>query len=326
MKRLHIFWLVFGLLLLVLLLIWQGLMDIFRLLFNSGWQLLWLPLAWLPNILPATESWRVLFDGSRRPSYLNALLAMWAGRSVNNLLPVATIGGEVVKARLLTLWGADMVQALASVVVDKTVQVIALLVWGLAGTGLLFASSLNDPLALAILGGFAALAIAVSGFFMAQKAGIFRILANLGEKLMDSANWEGINLHANSIDVTVMEIYKRRYAFLYSCLLRVLSLVLQTAEIWLACYLLGHPVDVPQALLLKSLTSTISDIAFMIPNAYGIQEGAFIMVGALLGFNPEFALAVSLAIRVREVIIDLPGLLYWHYLEGKFWIKQGATD
>ena len=77
-----------------------------------------------------------------------------------------------------------------------------------------------------------------------------------------------------------------------------------------------------EALMLRSLISIITDIAFMIPNGYGIQEGGFIMLGTLIGLTPEFSLAVSLATRIRDFVIDLPGLLYWHQIEAKHLLNK----
>ena len=74
--------------------------------------------------------------------------------------------------------------------------------------------------------------------------------------------------------------------------------------------------------MLKSLSSTLSDAAFVVPNSYGIQEGAFVVLGALVGLVPESALAISLAIRVREVFIDVPGLLLWQRAEGRALFRQ----
>ena len=65
---------------------------------------------------------------------------------------------------------------------------------------------------------------------------------------------------------------------------------------------------------------------FIIPNAYGIQEGAYMMVGALLGLTADFALAVSLATRVRELLIDIPGLIYWQVLEGKIMLRNRLLE
>jgi hypothetical protein len=69
--------------------------------------------------------------------------------------------------------------------------------------------------------------------------------------------------------------------------------------------------------MIKSLTSTLSDAAFVVPNSYGIQEGAFIVLGALVGWTPDVALTVSLVVRIREIVVDIPGLLLWQHAEGR---------
>ena len=76
--------------------------------------------------------------------------------------------------------------------------------------------------------------------------------------------------------------------------------------------------------MLKSLTSIITDIAFVIPNGYGVQEGGYLMLGALIGLTPEFSLAISLATRIRELVIDLPGLVYWHHIEAKYLLNKSG--
>ncbi len=77
-----------------------------------------------------------------------------------------------------------------------------------------------------------------------------------------------------------------------------------------------------EAMFLKSMTSTLSDVAFVIPNAYGIQEGAFVVLGAMLGLPPDLMLAVSLSIRIRELLVDIPGLVIWQHAEGYHLFKK----
>ena len=72
--------------------------------------------------------------------------------------------------------------------------------------------------------------------------------------------------------------------------------------------------------MLKSLSSTLSDVVFVIPNAYGIQEGAFILVGSLVGLDTNTSLAVSLAIRIRDLIFDPAGLIMLHRIESRQFI------
>lgn len=317
--------LVFGLVLLLGLLLWQGTLAVLQLLVSSGWTLLALPLAWLPNVLPATEAWRQLFRKEERPRFQFALLAIMMGRAVNNLLPVATIGGEIAKARLIYIWGCPAKVAAASVIVDKTVQVIAVTLWGLTGVACLLLLSLDDQLAWMAFAGILTLALATAGFIFVQRAGMVGFLAHVGESLLKLESLNGATVSAREVDACVMEIYRVRHRFLFAVCLRTLALLLQSAEVWVACVLLGHPIGILESVMVKSLTSTLSDIAFIIPSAYGIQEGAFIIIGGLAGLPPETALAVSLALRIRDLILDPAGLLALHQIEGHRWLRAGRN-
>ena len=161
-----------GLLLLIGLLVWQGALEVFYLLLASGWSLLLLPLIWLPSFVPVAQGWRILLESRQKPGFAQALLALWMGRAVNNLLPVATIGGEIAKARLITLWGVRGIDAAASVMVDKVIQAISVVLWGLIGVCTLLSLTNNRELAISAFIGFVVLAICAVGFLYAQKAGL----------------------------------------------------------------------------------------------------------------------------------------------------------
>jgi len=325
MKRIALVGLFTGLFIFICLLIWQGALDILKLLAHSGWSLLWLPVVWAPCFIPHAQAWRMCFPVDQKPPLLRSLLGIWLARSVNSLLPVATIGGEIVKARIIALAGGNANTATASVVVDKTVQAFAVALWGLIGVALLVNKAADNNLAIQATTGCIILAGAIVIFIYIQKAGAFGFMAKVGSKLIKTDSWEGIAANANKVDENIKLIYMNRRRVLLATLVKTAGYMLQTGELWLACQLLAIPLNLFDALLLKSLTSTISDIAFIIPNGYGIQEGAYIMVGALLGIKPELALAVSVAIRVREVTLDPAGLLVWHQVETRHLLKHGSS-
>jgi len=60
-----------------------------------------------------------------------------------------------------------------------------------------------------------------------------------------------------------------------------------------------------------------------VPGALGALEGSFVLFGAVLGLPAETALAISLSKRVREVILGLPGLFVWHWVEGHYLLRRG---
>ena len=83
--------------------------------------------------------------------------------------------------------------------------------------------------------------------------------------------------------------------------------------------------DLAEALVLESLTQAIKSAAFLVPGALGIQEGGFVLVGALFGLSPEMALAVSLVKRVRDLAMGVPALLVWQLVEGRRVVAAAAA-
>ena len=306
-----------GLILLTVLLVGHGIGEILNLLLSSGWYLLALPLVWFPSQLLAALSWRVLFPATRHPPLGHILASIWMGRAVNVLLPVATIGGEVVKARLITLWGANATDASATVLVNKTVQALALIPWGLIGAGLLFYLGIDNGIAVPVMLGVTVLGTGIGGFILVQHFGMFGYLARLTGRFLHAEKRIDLTDGAVKMDQVVRELYRSRGKFGIALFWQVLSLMLETGEIWLACQLLGQPLSILEALALESLTSTVNNAAFFIPNAYGVQEGGFLMAGSLFGLAPDFCLALSLATRIRELVYDLPGLIFWQVVEGR---------
>ena len=304
------------------LIAWQGFGDVSGIILASGWPILLVPLAWSPTVFLGTVSWRFLFEPGKEPAFRDLFMALWMGRAINTLLPVATIGGEVVKARMLILWGYSKSESSASVVVDKTVQVFGVIGWGLVGVALLVHYSVEQALIAVALTGIAILGAGIAGFVLVQKAGMARFVVNSAHKVTRAEFFENLRDGADRVDDSLRGSYARLGRFAFAVLWRCLALVLQTAEVWVAAYVLGHPITVMEAMFLKSMTSTLSDVAFVIPNAYGIQEGAFVVLGAMLGLPPDLMLAVSLSIRIRELLVDVPGLAIWQHAEGNHFFRK----
>ena len=318
--------LVIGLVIMTALVVSEGVMDIADLLTSTGWVLLLVPAIWFPTVLMNARCWQLLFRADRAPTFFQAFYAQWMGRAVNTLLPVASIGGEVVKARVLVLWGIDAKHAAASAVVDKTVQVITVIVWGVAGVSLLAMMALDNQLVISALIGMALLGAGVAGFLVVQRAGIFGIAAKSAHKVIKTDFVGGLVEKADEVDRIVRELYRNRVRLIAAVSWRLAALILQSGEVWLAAYLLGYPISIVEALMLKSLSSTLSDAAFVVPNSYGVQEGAFVLLGGLIGLSAEVSLAISLAIRIRELIIDVPGLVFWQHAEGRAIFRRRQDD
>jgi len=208
MRALPVIGLVLGLLLFVLLILWQGIGDLFELLVTSGWELLALPIVWAPCFLAAAFSWRMLFPKQHTPVFCWVLKALLIGRAINTFLPVAFFGGEIATARLITLWGTSGVDTSASVLVDKTVQAMAVAVWAFTGTLLLIHLALDDELAIAAMLGITVLAGGLLGFILVQHAGMVGFMASAVGKFVSSGGWGEITNTAREVGAIVRGIYR----------------------------------------------------------------------------------------------------------------------
>jgi putative membrane protein len=239
------------------------------------------------------------------------LRARWIGESVNGLLPVLQVGGNVVKAQLIAARGVDVPSAGASVVVDVMLMVSTQVAFTLFGAALMVALVGGQPLAVSALVGAGLMTGMIGGFYVAQRRGMFGGLARRFERMLGSAPDGALTANAAALDAAVHDVYRRPGAIAAGAGWHLASWVLGAGEVWLALHFLGHPIGFERALLLESLGQAVRTAAFVVPGALGVQEGGYLVLGTILGLTPETALALSLAKRVREIVLGVPGLIVW---------------
>jgi putative membrane protein len=309
-------------------LISQGLTAVFSTLAVAGWGLLLVALLHLIPLALDAASARVMFDSTEiRSSLREAILARWVSESANSFLPAGPISGPVVMARYFAQRGMPMRDAAAVVTVSTTLQALAQFAFALLGVAMLGAhasSSSDDSLLrpLFICGGV--LAFCVTGFYLAQRRGLFGWLMRAAKRFSGKRDWSQMTSEADAIDSAVQDAYGRKGRAAASFLLSLIGWIIGTAEVYLILQLLRFPVTWADALLLESLGQAIRAAGFVIPGSLGIQEGGFLLLAPLVGLQPKEALALSLAKRAREVLLGVPGLLYLHLSE-RGWRRRLAV-
>ena len=298
----------------------HGAASIFAAMMAIGWGLLAVTAFHLVPMLLANLSWRELLPRENRPGTLALLRIRWIRESINTLLPVAQLGGDIVCARLVYLRGVPAVSAVASMVVDLTVSVLTQLAFVALGLALLLMRS-QDAAVLAVAWGVAAgmgiLFAAMAAFMFAQRIGMFDIATRIGGSLLGSGAIARLNAKASEIDAAIRALYRDKRAFWTAMAWRLADWIAGAGEIWLVMYFLGKPVGVAEALVLESLSTGVRSAAFLVPGAIGILEASFIVFGSLFGLSAADSLTLALAKRVRELLLGLPGLLAWQIAEGR---------
>ena len=243
----------------------------------------------------------------------------------SEVLPLSQIGGYVLGARAIALHGVSGLVATATTVVDVTVDVCAQLTYTVLGLALLLQLPIGARFAVP---GFIGLAIAIAGiggFVLAQVRGA-HLLDRLTTKL--ARDWfDAVAATAGALQSEIQRIYARRSGIWTCFLVHFAAWIGVATEVWLVLRLMGTPLGFGSILVIESLLYAIRSVAFVVPNAIGIQEGAYIVLGAGFGLTPDVALALSLLKRGRDLLIGIPALLVWQFVEGRrFWKSRAAAS
>jgi glycosyltransferase 2 family protein len=288
-----------------------------------------LVLAALAHILPMVanaEAWRRLLPGPR-PGLPVLTLATWVRESVNSLLPVARIGGEIASYRIIRHHAARRIDVAASLIADMTLSVLSQATFALFGLALLLGigqmSSAFTQISVAVAG----MLVLGSGFLLAQRKGVLggatRALDGLFAGRLGLAH-----AHSLRLDHALRLVYARRRDLVSCFAWQIAGWMLGATEIWLALHFLGAKRGVLDAVVIEALIQAVSSAAFVVPGALGVQEAAFVLIGSALGIDATIALALATARRLRDAIIFFPGLIVWQRTEirGRVAKPKGAPQ
>src|SRR5712664_609047 len=272
-------------------------------------------------------AWWVLFPNSDRLSLWQLFWMRWIGESVSTLVPSAAVGGDVVRARLAALHGASVPTAAASMLVDITLGVFVQIAFTLAGLALIVGVTGHAGFVRPTLIGAPLGIIAIVGFYIVQRLGMFRFIGVIISRLANSSDWHSLINSGQTLDRTIRTLYARRRGVIGCCVWTVASLVLGSGEIWIALHAIGRQATLINALIFQSVILAIRSAMFPVPGALGVQEGGYVVVGNLLGIPGDAAFALSLIARVRELILGIPGLVAWQMIEARRVLRaRSAAD
>ena len=313
MKRLGPLLAIAGLALAAVLFARENVDAILALLRTAGAGLLVASVVHLFPMMLNTAAWQRLFPPSHRPGFAHLLQATWTRESVNALLPVMRVGGEIVAYRIVRRSDVPPVDIAATLVVDMGMSILTQAVFTLVGIGLLMLHGAARDIVLQLALAAAALIALGAAFVAVQRAGLAGMVARFLHRI--AGRFAHLVAGSERIDAAIAAIYARRRDIARCALWQCAAWAVGTLEIWLALYFLGHPRSILDAAMIDALIHAISSVAFAIPGALGVQEGGFLLLGAAVGLDGPTALALAAARRVRDVVVYFPGLAAWHRAE-----------
>jgi putative membrane protein len=283
---------------------------------TARWGILAATLLHLSTVLSCAAAWRALMPPHWRRPFFALSLFRWVREGVNSLLPVAQVGGVFVQARLLSLRGAPGAFAGASVVVDLTIEVTTLLLFALLGLGLLVTGERPVPDAGSLGFGVALGIPAIIGFVAVQRLGLVTSLSRFSERLARRGG-RPLSDSLRALDAAIHTLYQTRWRLAAAAAFHFAAWLLSAVEVGLLLRFMGEPVGARDTLIVASLGYAVRSFGFLVPGALGIQEGGFMLLATWVGIPAPVGLALSLARRVRELLLGVPALLAWQLIEGR---------
>jgi putative membrane protein len=305
-----------GLCLAAWLLYSYGIGNVLALFARAGWLGLSAVIAFhLLEVAFSAAAWRsISVAAGHRPRLPAYLVLRLVREGVNNLLPVAQIGGPVVATRLLQGKGMALPEAIASTIADLTLEMITQILFTLLGLALLLETVGGHGVAGTVVGGLAVATLAVGGFAGAQWFGLGYMMEWAVLRLGVLLRWDG-TAHVAGLQKALRACYRMPGAVLGGAGWHAISWLLGGVGVCLALHVLGHGVGFSTGLVIESLGQALKTAGFAVPGALGVQEGGYIVICGLFNVPPEAAIALSLTKRLRDVVLGLPALVAWHGME-----------
>jgi putative membrane protein len=312
-----------GLAAVVALLVFNDVDAIGRTLLMAGWGLLFVVVAHMPLTLCAALGWRELIEDPRPPGLLRLFKLRWIKEAVNALLPVAQVGGEFVRGRLLIAEGVSVRTAAASCTVDVAAGIFSLFAYTLMGLAFFLLAPHDLKVASIAERAIAAGGVIAVAMVLAPRLGLLKLVERLLDKISAGQDWATLG-ETSGLHDAVVSLYRQPKRLWTSAGWHLVAWMLGTVETFVAMAVLGLHPTLAEAFVIDSLGQGVRAAGFAVPGALGVQEGGYILVCGLFGVGPDQALALSFVRRLREMILGVPGLVVWGRMEG--WSLRGLLS
>ena len=313
MKRLSLAFMLAGILLAILMVVAFGAHHVLAALLSVGWGGFALMVAaQLAVTLLLALAWFIILPEARLRTYLILYWGRLVREGGGRFLPFLPVGGFVMGARAVSLTGMPMPLAAASTLVDVAAEFSAEVLFAALGLVVLVVWQPHSSLILPVGAGIVIAGLA-AGVFIALPGRGTRLVQKLAARIGagESPALGPLDRMADQFDA----IYGRKPAIMVAILCHFLGWLGSAAMSWLAYHLLGARITISQALAIEALLRAALSMTFFVPGAAGVQEAAYAGLGAIFGVPVDISVAVSLLTRARDLVIGLPALLIWQWLE-----------
>ncbi|MFH1589456.1 MAG: lysylphosphatidylglycerol synthase transmembrane domain-containing protein [archaeon] len=275
--------------------------------------------------LICTLSWRwkvILKSQNIEVPFYNVIAYRLIGYGISYLTPAAKLGGEPVRAALLTRHGVKFPKALSSIIIDKTIDFSTAALF-------FFMGILTILFSLTIPEGTGILLLVFATVFLATMIFIYQRLSS-GKGIIKKIV-HGLRLHKikklklterkiESFEKLIIKFFREdKTDFLLTIGISLLAWVLMFLEYKFAGLIIGQDLSFLAIFLIVSFVG----VAFLIPipMAMGSLEASQLAVFSMLAIKNASGVALAFVIRARDLMWSLAGMILLSY----YGIKISST-
>jgi len=256
--------------------------------------------------------WRILLGGvDARPALGRLAVFRAAGQSVSSLIPSGKLGGEPLRAWLLIADGLAVAPAVASVAVDRVLEVATSTTFACVFAAVLLRAGVPQ-----LGGALVTVGLGAAGLAVGVGLAVYRLRRGRGitTAVVRAAGLDRLRAVRERLPtLAAVDAATGRLLGEPARLAGALSVgagasLLLLVEYHLLLAALGLPAD-PVAVV-AAVFATGAAHSLPVPAAIGVLEGAELWLFTGLGHPARVGLAVGLAARLRELMLVLPGLVY----------------
>ena len=256
-------------------------------------------------------NWKVILEQYKTSNSLfHIFYARICSHAVNQLTPSAQVGGEA--ARIYIVNCSSKRISLASVIVDKTIEFLTVIIFTIVGVAIAITRIPMPGKIKTLFIGFTVVALFLLLLVLSkQKKGLLEWFIKLMAKMKIRFKFLEKNREKiKETDEHISDFYRNhRKAFLGVFLLYSLLIMLWTTEIHLTLIFIGATNI---SFLDSFLITVLGNLAFLfplIPGSLGIYEATYVALFALLGKGTALGFTLVLIRRVIALIWAGVGLI-----------------
>ena len=276
----------------------------------------------IPQMLLSALGWQAIAGPG--PGLRTWLRLRWIREAVNNLLPLAQIGGEFVVAHLLQRQGVRLARAIGGTIADLLLEMGTQVLFTVLGVALLVHVAGHSEVSDLATRALWVAALVVAAAFAALWMGLAAVIERAALRMGHSFGWPA-TAEIGGLHEALVGCFRAPGRVTAACVWHLVSWLSGGLEVCLILHFFGMDVGLDIGLIIESLGQALKAVGFAVPGALGVQEGGYVVVCRLLNIPPETALAVSLIKRVREAVLGIPGLVLWHRAGAKAAVRPAAS-